>query len=72
VFESHNFTQCEKIDLKIIQSLLERFQISKWCWKTEGPEGLFWRKVLLNCSTNQGTQEQPSQNKTKTSRGSSR
>jgi len=38
VFESHNFTQCEKIDLTIIQSLLERFQISKWCWKTEGPE----------------------------------
>ncbi len=31
VFESINCPQCEKMDLKIIQSLLERVQI---CWKT--------------------------------------
>ncbi len=31
VFESLNCPQCEKMDLKIIQSLLERVQK---CWKT--------------------------------------
>ncbi len=35
VFESLNCLQCEKMDLKIIQSLLERVQICKRCWKTE-------------------------------------
>ncbi len=34
VFESINCPQCEKMDLKIIQSLLERVQICKKCWKT--------------------------------------
>ncbi len=35
VFESLSCPQCEKMDLKIIQSLLERIQICKRCWKTE-------------------------------------
>jgi len=35
VFESLSCPQCEKMDLKIIQSLLERVQICKRCWKTE-------------------------------------
>ncbi len=34
VFESINCPQCEKMDLKIIQSLLERVQICQKCWKT--------------------------------------
>jgi len=41
VFESLKCPQCEKMDLKVIQSLLERVQICKRCWKTEefaGPE----------------------------------
>ncbi len=41
VFESHSCPQCETMDLRIIQSLLERVQI---CWKTEeysGPGGFF-------------------------------
>ncbi len=33
VFESINCPQCEKMDLKIIQSLLEGFNMQK-CWKT--------------------------------------
>ncbi len=44
VFESLNCPQCEKMDLKIIQSLLERVQICRRCWKTEesaGPGGFF-------------------------------
>ncbi len=67
VFESLNCPQCEKMDLKIIQSLLERVQICKICWKTEesaGHGGLFWRTVLsLTVQNKQGTREQPSQNK---------
>ncbi len=39
VFESLNCPQCEKMDLKIIQSLLERVQICNRCWKTEGSAG---------------------------------
>ncbi len=41
VFESLSRPQCEKMDLKIIQSLLERVQIYKICWKTEEPAGFF-------------------------------
>ncbi len=42
VFESLSCPQCENIDLKVIQSLLERVQICKRCWKTEsGPGGFF-------------------------------
>ncbi len=39
VFESLNCPQCEKMDLKLIQSLLERVQICKRCWKTEESAG---------------------------------
>ncbi len=39
VFESLNCPQCENMDLKIIQSLLERVQICKRCWKTEDSTG---------------------------------
>ncbi len=39
VFESLNCPQCEKMDLKIEQSLLERVQICKICWKTEDSAG---------------------------------
>jgi len=44
VFESLSCPQCEKMDLKIIQSLLERVQICKKSLKTEesaGPGGFF-------------------------------
>ncbi len=39
VFESLNCAPCEKMDLKIIQSLLERAQICRRCWKTEESAG---------------------------------
>ncbi len=68
VFEFLICSLCEKLDLKIIQSLLERVQICKICWKTEesaGHGGFFWRTVLgLTVQNKQGTHEQPSQNKT--------
>ncbi len=35
VYESLSCPQCEKMDLKIIQSLLERVQICRKCWKTK-------------------------------------
>ncbi len=35
VYESLNCPQCEKMDLKIIQSLLERVQICRKYWKTK-------------------------------------
>ncbi len=40
VFESLNCPQCEKMDLKIIQSLLERVQICKRCWKLKNLQDL--------------------------------
>ncbi len=49
VFKSLNCPQGEKMHLKIIQSLLERVQICKSCWKTEDPAGhggFFWRTAL--------------------------
>ncbi len=39
VFESLNCPPCEKMDLKIKQSLMERVQICKRCWKTEESAG---------------------------------
>ncbi len=52
------------MDLKIIQSLLERVQIHKNAWKTKefvGPEGFFWRTAgSLTVQDKQGTHEQPS------------
>ncbi len=53
-YESLRCPQCEKMDLKIIQSLLERVQIHKKCWKTKefvGPEGFFLKNSRqFNCS----------------------
>ncbi len=70
VFESLNCPQSEKMVLKIIQSLLERVQICKRCWKTEesaGHGGFFWRTELsLTVQNKQGTHEQPSQKNKKT------
>ncbi len=67
VFESLNCPQCEKMDLKIIQSLLEKGSNMQKCWKTaESTErgGFFWRTVLGSTAQNkQGTHEQPTQNK---------
>ncbi len=65
-YESLSCPQCEKMDLKIIQSLLERVQIHKKCWKTKefvGAEGFF-----LSFQDKQGTVEQLSkkQNNKKT------
>ncbi len=53
VFESINCPQCEKMDLKIIQSLLERVQICKNAGKLQNLQT--WRICLknsaqLNCS----------------------
>ncbi len=53
VFESLNSPLCEKMDLKIIKSLLERVQICKRCWKTEESAGhLKWTVLLFR--TNKG------------------
>jgi len=44
VFEFLSCPQCQKMDFKIIKSLLDRVQICKRCWKTEesaGPGGFF-------------------------------
>ncbi len=35
VHESLSHPQCENIDLKIIQSFLERVQIFRRCWETK-------------------------------------
>ncbi len=51
-YDSFNCCHCKKMDLKIIQSLLERIQICKRCWKTKelaGPAGFFW-KTGRTCS----------------------
>ncbi len=65
VFESLSCPRCEKMDLKIIQSLLKRVQICKRCWKREesaGHGGFSWRTVLrLTVQNKQETHEQPSQ-----------
>ncbi len=44
LYEYLSCPPCEMMDLKIIQSLLERVQICTRCWKTEesaGPGGFF-------------------------------
>ncbi len=41
VFESLNCPQCEKMDLKILQSLLERVQICKRYADSSGHGGFF-------------------------------
>ncbi len=52
VYESLNCPQCENMDLKIIQSLLERVQICRRCWKTKEcvGSGDFSEEQQLNCS----------------------
>ncbi len=69
VFESLSCPPGEKMDLKIIQSLLERVQIPKiYCKPGEsaGHGGFFWRTVFsLTVQNKRGTHEQPSQNKNK-------
>ena len=40
VFESLNCPQCEKMDLKIIQSLLERVQICRYAGKLKNLQDL--------------------------------
>ncbi len=67
VFESINCPQCEKMDLKIIQSTVGKGSNMQKCWKTaESTErgGFVWRTVLGSTVQNkQGTHEQPTQNK---------
>ncbi len=44
MYEYPNCPPCENMDLKIIQSLLERVQICRRCWKTKecaGAGGFF-------------------------------
>ncbi len=65
--ESLSCLQGEKMDLKIIQSLLERVQIHKKRLKTKGfvgAEGFFWRTAAsFNVKDKKGTNEQLSLNK---------
>ncbi len=67
VFESLSCPPGEKMDLKIIQSLLERVQIPKICCKTgesAGHGGFFWRtEISLTVQNKQGTHEQPQKKK---------
>ncbi len=67
VFESINCPQCEKMDLKIIQSLLERVQICKNAGKLQNlqnVEDLSEEQCSVQLfRTKQGTHEQPTQNK---------
>ncbi len=53
IVESLNCPQCEKMDLNVTQSLLERVQICRRCCKTDGSAehgGFFWRTAQFNCS----------------------
>ncbi len=66
VFESLNCPQCEKMDLKIIQSLLERVQICKNAGKLQNlqnVEDLSEEQLSSTVQNKQGTHEQPTQNK---------
>ncbi len=67
VFESINCPQCEKMDLKIIQSLLERVQICKNAGKLQNlqnVEDLSEEQCSVQLfRTNKGLIEQPTQNK---------
>ncbi len=65
--ESLSCHQCEKMDLKIIQSLLERVHICRRCWKTKNVQELedFSEEQQTEATTaqdKQGTHEQLSQN----------
>ncbi len=59
VFESINCPQCEKMDLKIIQSLLERVQICKNAGKLQNLQNV----EDLSEEQCSGSHEQPSRNK---------
>ncbi len=53
VFESINCPQCEKMDLKIIQSLLERVQICKNAGKLQNLQNVricLKNSAQFNCS----------------------
>ncbi len=66
VFESINCPQCEKMDLKIIQSLLERVQICKNAGKLQNlqnVEDLSEEQLSSTVQNKQETHEQPTQNK---------
>ncbi len=69
VFESINCPQCEKMDLKIIQSLLERVQICKNAGKLQNlqnVEDLSEEQCsvqLFRTNKGQTFHEQPTQNK---------
>ncbi len=65
VFESINCPQCENMDLKIIQSLLERVQICKNAVKLQNlqnVEDLSEEQLSSTVQNKQGTHEQPTQN----------
>ncbi len=66
-YESLSCPQCENMDLKIMQSLLERVQKHKNAGKPKdfvGPEGFFWRTAdSLSVQDKQGTHEKLSLNK---------
>ncbi len=74
MFESLNCPQCEKMDLKIIQSLLERVQICKNAGKLQNlqnVEDLSEEQCSVQLfRTNKGLMN--NQHKQKNSRGSSR
>ncbi len=57
VYESLSCPQCENMDLKIIQSLFERVQICRRCWKTKECAG-----AGGTAQNQQWTHEQLSQN----------
>ncbi len=64
VFESINCPQCEKMDLKIIQSLLERVEICKNAGKLQNlqnVEDLSEEQLSSTVQNKQGTHEQPTQ-----------
>ncbi len=64
MYESHNCPLCEKMDLKIMQSLLERVQICRKSWKTkECAEAGRFVLITVNAQDQQGTHEQLSQNR---------
>ncbi len=69
-YESLSCLQCEKMDLKIIQStiiIVGKGSNTQKCWTTKafvGPEGFFWMTAdSLTAQDKQGTHEQLSLNK---------
>ncbi len=54
MYESLSCPQCENMDLKIIQSLLERVQICRRCWETKESAGAEEQQTVELLSTNEG------------------